>query len=107
MNYFEDLMIQNTNLEFVIPYHMGLQKFLVFSIAGFNPPSPTPAHEIMLDACEIFNSILLTLNKLYSEEFAFARPDLIFKPDSNEWAMKIGMMRKELFEKMKEPALNP
>jgi hypothetical protein len=102
-----DRVKQETNLQYLIPYHMGYDHFLGFAIQGFKTPDLTKDEGILLEVSVIFNSILLSLEKLYIENYVFTDPILMFRPDSNEWAMKIGMMTKEKFEKMKEPALNP
>lgn len=107
MMYMVDSVKQNTNLEYLIPYEMAHDHFLGFSIQGFKTPTLTEDDRIMFEVSTIFNSILQSLSKLYAEHYVFAEPMLMFRPDSNEWSLKIGMMTKEKFEKMKEPALNP
>ncbi len=107
MMYMLDRLKQNTDLEFLIPHDMAHDHFLGFSIRGFNTPNFVEEERILMEVSIIFNSVLCSLKDLYAEKYVFADPMLMFRPDSQEWAMKIGMMTKEKFEKMKEPALNP
>jgi hypothetical protein len=102
-----DRVKQDTNLEYIIPNLMGYDHFLAFSIRGFKTPTLNSDDRIMLEVCIIFNSILKSLENLYVEQYVFTDPLLMFMPDSSDWTMKIGMLTKEKFEKMKEPALNP
>ena len=107
MMWMVDRVKQDTNLQYLIPYHMGYDHFLAFSIRGFENPTITSENRIMLEVCVIFNSILKSLENLYVEQYVFTDPLLMFMPDSSDWTMKIGMLRNEKFEMMKKQALNP